>query len=71
MKCNKFVTTLKDPDIERIEVKLEPMSDGVAVVVEGYYVCTIKNDGVLLLHRDCAPSCIATGEDGIIEVETE
>lgn len=71
MKGIKFVTNKPGPNIEEVKVTLEEHSSGVTLEVDGYYVCTLKNNGVLRLNKSVNTSRVETDAHGVVKVERE
>jgi hypothetical protein len=59
------------PKTKIVEARLVQEFDGVALMIGDYYICTLKNDGTLYLHRDVHLDCIATADEGRIFVNKE
>ena len=54
-------------------VSLEETFDGVSVEIDGYYICTFKHDGTVVLHCDVNPkeTGLNTDADGFVIVRKE
>lgn len=62
-------------EVEQIErqspvvCKVSELRTGIQFVVDGYYVFTLLNSGVLLLHRGVRSEHIKSDKQGYIEIE--
>ncbi len=71
MPKQKFVTKIREPEVEEVEVTLEDASDGVVLKVGYYYICTLKNTGELLLHSSVDVGGVKTDDGGAVIVTRE
>jgi hypothetical protein len=62
----KFVTKNHEPQTKVVEVTLEEGEDGVCMMVDGYYICTLLNNGRLSLHIDIGTDTIQKDNAGAI-----
>ncbi len=67
----RFVTKIQEPETEEVEVTLELKSDGVTLRVGHYYICTLQNDGELLLHSNIHHCGVKTDGGGTVIVIRE
>ncbi len=71
MPKQKFVTKVREPEVEEVEVTLEVRSYGVVLKVKHYYICTLKNTGELLLHSGVGGCGVKTDSGGTVIVTRE
>ena len=65
----KFVTEYKSkPKVKEIVATLERQGggDGVSLLVDGYYICTLRDDGTLKLHSDVRSHTLQTDCNGYV-----
>ena len=72
MPSVKYVTKKSEPVVKEIVVELvEQGDDGVTLMVDGYYICTLENNGTLRLHLSAHAEGIMTNDEGCILVKRE